>query len=176
MLTDLYLIRHGDPDRTTSVAYNVPPGPDLSARGRQEAAQAAAFLRERGLERLFVSPFARTAQTAEVIVDALDLPVTFTALIQEHGPQESFEKVRERIRELLAAAADSPHTRVGVVAHGSPIRAALLELSKDKIDLSRHVYAGGNPAPTCGIWHVQLLDEHTRRFELVFKPVEGVGA
>jgi 2,3-bisphosphoglycerate-dependent phosphoglycerate mutase len=57
-----------------------------------------------------------------------------------------------------------------VVAHGSPIRAALLELSKDKIDLSQHAYQGGNPAPTCGIWHVQFLDAHTRRFELVFKP------
>jgi 2,3-bisphosphoglycerate-dependent phosphoglycerate mutase len=78
--------------------------------------------------------------------------------------------VRERVRELLAAAADSPHQRVGFVSHGSPIRAMLLELSKDKIDLSKHNYAGGNPAPTCGIWHVQRLDDHQLRFELVFKP------
>ena len=63
--------------------------------------------------------------------------------------------------------------RIGIVSHGSPIRAALLELSNDKIDLSKHVYAGGNPAPTCGIWHVRLLDEHTRRFELVFRPAAG---
>jgi 2,3-bisphosphoglycerate-dependent phosphoglycerate mutase len=171
VLTDLYLIRHGDPARNSSIPYNTPPGPDLSERGRAEAAQAAAFLRDREVELLFVSPFARTTQTAEVIVDALGLPVTFTALVQEHGPQESFDKVRERMAELLAAAADSPHTRLGIVAHGSPIRAALLELSKDKIDLSRHVYAGGNPAPTCGIWHVRFVDEHTRRFELVFQPV-----
>lgn len=170
MLTDLYLIRHGDPARSPAIPYNTPPGPDLSERGRAEAAQAAAFLGDRGVEHFFVSPFARAAQTAEVLVEALALPVTFTALVQEHGPHESFDAVRGRIRELLAAAADSPHTRVGIVAHGSPIRAALLELSKDKIDLSRHVYPGGNPAPTCGIWHVQLVDDQTRRFELVFKP------
>lgn len=176
MLTDLYLIRHGDPARDPAIPYNTPPGPSLSERGREEAAQAAEFLRDKGVEQLFVSPFARTAQTAEALVDALGLPATFTSLVQEHGPQESFEQVRGRIRELLAAADDSPHARVAVVAHGSPIRAALLELSKDKIDLTKHVYPGGNPAPTCGIWHVQLVDAHTRRFELVFRPVEGVRA
>jgi 2,3-bisphosphoglycerate-dependent phosphoglycerate mutase len=170
VLSELYLIRHGEPDRNPAIPYATLPGPELSERGRAEAAQAAAFLADKGLERLFVSPFARASQTAEVIGAQLSLPLTTTALVQEHGPQEGFEHVRARIAELLAATADSPHARIGVVAHGSPIRAALLELSNDKIDLSRHVYAGGNPAPTCGIWLVQLLDEHTRRFELVFKP------
>ena len=170
MLTDLYLIRHGDPARDPAIPYNTLPGPDLSERGRAEAVQAARYLANRGLKLLFASPFARAAQTAEVLAEQLGLPLTFTALVQEHGPHESFEHVRARMAELLAAAADGPHIRLGIVAHGSPIRAALLELSKDKIDLSKHVYAGGNPAPTCGIWHVQLLDAHTRRFDLVFKP------
>jgi 2,3-bisphosphoglycerate-dependent phosphoglycerate mutase len=75
------------------------------------------------------------------------------------------------MRELLAAADDSPHTRIGLVSHGSPIRAVLMNLSNDKIDLSKHNYAGGNPAPTCGIWHIQRIDDHQLRFELVFKPV-----
>lgn len=171
MLTDIYLIRHGDPDRRPEIVYNVPPGPNLSARGRAEAAQAAAFLADKGLEQLFISPFARTTQTAELLLERLDVPASFTALAQEHGPQEPFERVRERVRELLAGAADSPLARVGIVSHGSPIRAALLELSKDKIDLSKHNYPGGNPAPSCGIWHVRFVDENTRRFELVFKPI-----
>ncbi len=170
MLTDLYLIRHGQPAHSPAVAYNTPPGPDLAERGREEAAQAAAFLADKGVEQLFASPFARTAQTAEALVEALALPVIFTALVQEHGPAEDFAKVRARIAELLAALDDAPHSRVAVVTHGSPIRAALHELSNDKIDLGRHVYAGGNPAPTCGIWHVRFVDAHTRRFELVFKP------
>lgn len=171
MLTDLYLIRHGQPAHSPAIPYNTPPGPDLADRGREEAAQAAAFLADRGIELLFASPFARAAQTAAVLGEALALPVTFTALAQEHGPAESFEQVRARVAELLAALDDGPHGRAALVAHGSPIRAALHELSRDKIDLGRHVYAGGNPAPTCGIWHVQFVDAHTRRFELVFKPV-----
>lgn len=173
MLTDLFLIRHGEPIRDSSIPYTTLPGPNLAERGRVEAAQAAAFLADKGIEQLFVSPFARAAQTAAVIVEQLGIAHTITPLVQEHGPQEQFAQVRARIAELIAAADDSPHRRVGIVAHGSPIRAALLELSNDKIDLSKHVYMGGNPAPTCGIWHVQFVDEHTRRFELVFKPVAG---
>ncbi len=170
MLTDLFLIRHGQPVHDPTIPYHTPPGPALSERGRDEAARAAAFLLSKELEHLFVSPFARTSQTAEVLADRLGLPVTFTTLVQEHAPGEPFEQVRRRVRELLTAVEDSPCTRIGIVSHGSPIRAALLELSNEKIDLSRHVYSGGNPAPTCGIWHVQFLDAYTRRFELVFRP------
>ncbi|MBP1465565.1 histidine phosphatase family protein [Candidatus Chloroploca sp. M-50] len=170
MLTDLYLIRHGEPARKADVPYQTLPGPDLSPRGREEARQAASFLATMGLEHLFVSPFARTTQTAEVLVEYLNIPVTFTGLVQEHGPHEPFEQVRERLRELLAATQDSPYQRIGLVTHGSPIRALLLEMSSEKIDLSKHVYAGGNPAPTCGIWHIHRVDEHTQRFELIFRP------
>jgi 2,3-bisphosphoglycerate-dependent phosphoglycerate mutase len=170
LLSDIYLIRHGLPDRVSAIPYNTLPGPDLSERGRAEARQAAAFLADTGVEQLFVSPFARAAQTAEVLVDVLGLELTFTALLQEHGPGEVFDGVRARVRDLLAAADDSPRARVGFVSHGSPIRAALLELSKDKIDLSKHSYAGGNPAPTCGIWHIQRLEASQVRIELVFKP------
>ncbi len=170
MLSDIYLVRHGLPAQNSAIPYNTPPGPDLSERGRAEARQAATFLAGRGVERLFASPFARTTQTAEVLADQLGLEVTFTSLLQEHGPGESFETVRERMRELLAAAADSPHARVAFVSHGSPIRAALLELSREKIDLGQHNYPGGNPAPTCGIWHAQRIDEGQLRFELAFKP------
>lgn len=171
MLTDLYLLRHGLPVVNSAIPYTILPGPDLSERGQAEAAQAATFLADKGIELVFASPFARTAQTAEVVAQQLGLALTFTGLVQEHGPNEPFEKVRERIRDLIAAANDAPHSRLAIVSHGSPIRATLLELSKDKIDLTKHVYPGGNPAPTCGIWHVQFVDEHTRRFELVFKPV-----
>lgn len=170
MLTDIFLIRHGQPAQNSSIPYNTPPGPDLAERGRAEARQAAAFLADKGVEQLFVSPFARTTQTAEVLVDQLGLPVTFTSLVQEHGPGETLETVRDRMRDLLAGADDSPLARIGIVTHGSPIRAALLNLSNEKIDLSKHTYPGGNPAPTCGIWHIRRLGANQISFELVFKP------
>ncbi|MCU0494724.1 MAG: histidine phosphatase family protein [Chloroflexaceae bacterium] len=170
MLTDIFLIRHGEPARDPAIPYNTPPGPDLSQRGREEARQAAAFLAEKTVEHLFVSPFARTSQTAEEIVGMLPLQVSFTRLVQEHGPGETQEQVRERIREFLAAAEDSPLARIGVVSHGSPVRQLLHELTNNSLDLSKHVYNGGNPAPTCGIWHLRR-EGQVWRAELVFKPV-----
>lgn len=171
MPQELFFIRHGLPIQNSGVPYQTLPGPDLSERGRSEARQAAAFLADKGIEQLFVSPFARTTQTAEVIIDQLGLPATFTALVQEQAPNETLDTVRMRIRELLAGLEDSPYQRVGFVTHGSPIRAALMELSNDKIDLTKHVYPGGNPAPTCGIWQATFVDATTRRFDLVFKPI-----
>jgi len=170
VLTDLYLIRHGQPTHHSGSSYNIVPGPDLSDRGRAEATAAATFLADKALTQLLVSPFARAAQTAAVLAAQLGLTVTLTPALQEHGPHERFAQVRERLAELLVALDDSPHCRVALVTHGSPIRAALLELSQDKLDLSQHVYEGGNAAPTCGIWHIEFSDAHTRRFELVFKP------
>lgn len=169
MLTDIFLIRHGHPLQHTGLNYHVLPGPGLSDVGRDEARQAAEFLAGRGIEQFFVSPFDRTTQTAEPIIEALDVPVTFTSLVQEHNPSEQFDLIRERVREFLRSAEDAPSARIGVISHGSPIRAFLLELSQDRIDLSRHVYPGGNPAPTAGIWHAQR-SEQTWRIELVFKP------
>jgi 2,3-bisphosphoglycerate-dependent phosphoglycerate mutase len=170
VLTDIYLIRHGDPHRDPAIPYTTPPGPNLSEKGREEARQAAAFIADKGIQHLFVSPFTRTTQTAEILIDALDLPTTFTKLVQEQTPGEQFTDVRNRIREFLTGAQDSAYHTIALVTHGSPIRATLLELSKDQIDLSKHNYPGGNPAPTCGIWHARWLDEHHIRFELVFKP------
>lgn len=174
MLTELFLIRHGQPINDRSIPYHTLPGPNLAAQGRREAAQAAVFLAQRGLEHLFVSPFARTTQTAEVLLETLDLPVTFTSLAQEHGPAEDFAQVRVRVRELLATLHAGPHRCVGLVSHGSPIRAALIELSHDTIDLSQYVYPGGNPAPPCGIWHVTLQGEAPAACALVFRPEDSV--
>ncbi|MFV9503726.1 MAG: histidine phosphatase family protein [Oscillochloridaceae bacterium umkhey_bin13] len=174
MLTELYLIRHGLPLNDRSIPYHTPPGPALAEAGRREAALAAAFLAQAKLEHLFVSPFARTTQTAEVLLETLPLSVTFTSLIQEHGPGEQFDQVRSRMRELLAALHDGPHGCVGLVSHGSPIRAALLEVSHDKLDLSHHVYPGGNPAPTCGIWRVRFRADGPADCELIFRPQDSV--
>jgi 2,3-bisphosphoglycerate-dependent phosphoglycerate mutase len=168
-LTDIFIVRHGQPVHNPSVPYHTHPGPDLSEKGRDEARQAALFLQEKTIEHLFVSPFARTTQTAEQMLEILPLEVTFTRLIREHPPGETVDDVRERMREFLAGIEDSPLGRVALVSHGSPIRQLLHELTNDQIDLSAHNYYGGNPAPTCGIWHARREGE-TWQCELVFKP------
>ena len=169
MLLDIYLIRHGQPQMNTGLVYNTPPGPPLTEQGRAEAQAAAAFLADKGIEHLFVSPFARTTPTAEAIVDLLSIDATFLDAVAEHGPGETPATVRARIAPFLDGLEETPLQRIGIVTHGSPLKEALLHLSRERIDLSKHIYPYGNHAPTCGIWHVRC-EEHTRIFTLVFKP------
>lgn len=170
LLTDIYLIRHGQPQHNPSIPYHTVPGPPLSDQGRAEAKAAAAFLTIAGIQHLFVSPFDRTTQTAEPIVKQLGIDATFTPAVAEHGPGEKNDDVRTRMAALLDRLDQGVLQRIGIVTHGSPIKEALMHLSKGQIDLSKHVYAGNNPAPTCGIWHIRYVNNQ-RSFTLVFKPL-----
>lgn len=169
MPTDIFLIRHAEPLLNTGLQYRVMPGPGLSDMGRREARQVAAFLADKGIAHLFVSPFARTTQTAELIVEQLDIPVTFTKLIEENAPTESADQVFARVREFLQSLTDSPLERIALVSHGFPIGAMITELSQGQVDLKQYVFPGNNPAPTGGVWHARR-SEQSWRLELVFKP------
>jgi 2,3-bisphosphoglycerate-dependent phosphoglycerate mutase len=170
MPQELFLVRHGQPEPNSSVPYLIAPGPDLSERGRLEAYAAAAFLAAHAPQRCLMSPFARTTQTAEIISRQLKLPAETAADLAEHGPHEEFPAVRSRLTDLVQRLQHDPADRLVLVTHGSPIRALLQALSEDRIDLSGHVYQGGNPAPTCGIWHIDLRLPAAQRCRLVFKP------
>lgn len=174
MLTDIFFIRHGDPLHPFGIEYRVMPGPDLSEKGRREAQQAADFLSNRGVEHLFVSPFARTTQTAEQLVERLDIPVTLTQLIQESHPGESMSQTRERVREFLQSVQQSSFGCIGVVSHGAPIGEMVRELSRDQIDMSQHSYdVSRNPAPTAGIWHAhRTAEDEEWHLAFVFRPGE----
>ena len=169
MLTDIYIVRHGQPQMDTGLVYNEMPGPPLSDAGRREAQAAAEYLADKGIQHLFVSPFDRTTQTAEQIIERLDVPVTFAQAVAEARIGEGPQKVRVRVSEFIDALEDSAYERVAIVTHGSPIKELLMHLSREKIDLTKHVYPQGNPAPTCGIWHVRRGD-NSRIFTLVFNP------
>lgn len=146
------------------------PGPPLSVRGRDESRRAGIFLVDMGLQHLFVSPFTRTIQTADEINSSLHIPSTITKLIQEVDPHESLAQVRVRTDEFLRYLLESSHTRVGVVTHGSPIGEMLQSLSKNQIDLSKHMYdPSRNPSPTAGIWHAHF-DGCVWHCSLVFRP------
>jgi 2,3-bisphosphoglycerate-dependent phosphoglycerate mutase len=170
VLQEVFLVRHGAPLLNTGLAYQVMPGPGLSEQGKAQARQAAAFLADKHIQHLFVSPFERASQTAEQMLASLALPVTFTRLLAEHDPGERDAQVQQRVLEFLRGAEDAPHSRIATVTHGSPIRQLLLALTASTIDLTNHVYdKSGNPAPTCGIWHVRRSGD-TWQAQLVFKP------
>jgi 2,3-bisphosphoglycerate-dependent phosphoglycerate mutase len=169
MLSELFLIRHAQPNRTSGIKYDVEPGPPLTDAGLIEAREAATWLATRRVEYLYCSPFARTAETADIIVDQLGLPITYTKALAEIGPGEQREKVRERVADLLAQVDSGPLQVVAFVTHGFCVKSMLLHTTNDTIDLAKHTYDYGNCAPTAGIWH-GIRGEHGWQWEFAFRP------
>lgn len=59
--------------------------PRLTEVGKQQARDAAETLRPFGLTRIVASPYWRTLETAELIAEALDLPITVNPVVGEHA-------------------------------------------------------------------------------------------
>ncbi|MGQ9548504.1 MAG: histidine phosphatase family protein [Roseiflexus sp.] len=169
MLTELFLIRHAEPDRTTGLPYTVMPGPPLTLHGEEEAVQAGHWLRDRGIEHLLSSPFTRTVATATMIGQLIGLTPTVIEALREIAPGEQHPEVRARIADLLNQLDDTALRRVALVTHGGCILAALQYTTGDRIDLSGHRYDNGNHAPTAGIWH-GVRNDHGWRWSLAFRP------
>jgi broad specificity phosphatase PhoE len=85
----MLLIRHGQSE--FNVVYSVTrvdPGirdPLLTATGRAQARAAAEALAGEGLARLIASPYTRALETAEIIAEILDLPITVDARVGERA-------------------------------------------------------------------------------------------
>lgn len=67
-MTLVFLVQHGDKEW-------LPGDPGLTARGRQQAALTAQWLRNTGLLALYSSPLRRARETADVIAALTGLPV-----------------------------------------------------------------------------------------------------
>lgn len=88
------LLRHGETQMTATKAYSGSsvPGPELNARGRTQAAQAADLVYRVGREvwpdvphpaAIVASPMVRTRQTAAAVGRRLGLPITVDAAFAE---------------------------------------------------------------------------------------------
>lgn len=169
-ITDLYIVRHGHPRLGTGIAYDRVPGPPLSEIGQAEARLAGLFLATRSINALYVSPLERALGTGQAIAAEIGLPGRIEPALAEHRQEETFDDVKARLSEFLARLERADDPCVALVTHGSPIKAILHLLGGGRIDLSRHVYANGNHAPTAGVWHARR-DSASWRLDLVFRPV-----
>ena len=74
-MTKIYLVRHASPDLTLQhIPYDIHPGPPLSPKGEKESEALAEFLNAQGVAKLYYSPFARSARTAEIISARSGIP------------------------------------------------------------------------------------------------------
>lgn len=85
----MILVRHGQSEwnavySQTRVDPQI-PDPPLTAIGRQQALEAADALAVLAVERLLVSPYLRTLQTAEIIAERLGLSLSIEPLAREQA-------------------------------------------------------------------------------------------
>jgi broad specificity phosphatase PhoE len=85
----LILVRHGQSEWNqhygrTRIDPNI-PDPPLTNEGRRQAAAAAGALAEWGVERMLVSPYRRTLETADIIGSALKIPIIIEPLVRERA-------------------------------------------------------------------------------------------
>ncbi len=176
MLRELYIIRHGQPQSGTGLAYDRIPGPPLSSAGHTEAQESAAYLMNRGIGLIYTSPLERTLQTARIIAATLNVPMLVDPGLAEHRGDEKYEDVKTRVRDLLARVDSQPVESVAFVTHGSPIKAFLQILSFESIDLVHYTYPDGNHSPTAGIWHGQRDLFGVWHMDMAFQPTVAMTA
>jgi broad specificity phosphatase PhoE len=121
-----------------NIPYDILPGPLLTPQGEKEAEVLAAFLESEGVGKLYHSPFARAAKTAQIISAINRIPCLEESRLAEWRMQEETEiQVRRRMKAIfdqsLAEAAGTGS--IGLVSHGGPIGAVLQELGIDPDEL-----------------------------------------
>ncbi len=102
-LTTVGFVRHGEAENNVSltVSNDVDKYP-LTEKGRKQIADLAKELRGQGYERIIASPILRTKQTAEILSDALGLPLEFDDRIKEVGFGEYNHHAEIEIEEQRA--------------------------------------------------------------------------
>jgi broad specificity phosphatase PhoE len=174
----IFLIRHATPDwNRKDISYDIFPGPPLTPKGEKEAEALAAFLKSEGVRKLYHSSFARAAKTAQIISAINRIPcVEESRLAEWHMQQETEIQVRRRVKAIFdeSLAEATGMGSIGLVSHGGPIGALLMELGVDPNELAayRTRFDTTNPLPPAAAWEVERKDGKTSswNFRLKFIP------
>ena len=174
----IFLIRHATPNwNRKDIPYDIFPGPLLTPKGEKEAEALAAFLKSEGVGKLYHSPFARAANTAQIISAINRIPCVEESRLAEWRMQEETEnQVRRRMKAIFdqSLAEVAGWGSIGLVSHGGPIGALLLELGIDPNELAvcRTRFDTTNPLPPAAAWQVERKDgkNSSWNFSLKFIP------
>jgi probable phosphoglycerate mutase len=98
--TRLILIRHGETEWNVIGRYQGQADPPLNARGMDQAYQLVDAIRGAGLDVLISSPLQRSQQTAQVLADALNVPLHLESRLMEIHQGDWQERLRAEIAEL----------------------------------------------------------------------------
>jgi broad specificity phosphatase PhoE len=173
----IFLIRHASPDwDRKDIPYDIPPGPPLTPKGKQEAQALGVFLKSAGLKKLYYSPLERSVHTAHIAAAIAQIPATEQVGLAEWRIGETETEIQTRFWPLLTASLEESTQvgPVGLVTHGGPIASLLKQLGIDPGQLETHCRMFGhfNPLPPAGCWIVEQ-NSMTQAWDLqlVFVPL-----
>lgn len=177
-----WYLRHGETDWNAQGLSQGNVDIPLNATGLAQARAAAELLRGRGIGSIIASPLSRARVTAEIVAEALDLPVSIDPDLREVGfgvqegkemgtwfpawvdgsftPEgaESFPDLRRRAVSAVARALEHPPA-VLVVAHGALFRALRAEMGLEANIRTRNAVPiwCEPPAPGQAPWRLDYL-------------------
>jgi broad specificity phosphatase PhoE len=176
-MTKLYLVRHASPDLTLKhIPYDIHPGPSLSPKGEKESEALAEFLKAQDVVKLYYSPFARSARTAQIIsTRSGTLCVEEKRLAEWRKADEQGDKAAERMSLVFDELARESAVigPVALLSHGAPIAflSLALGMEKDTLSVFRKKFDGSNPLPPAGVWAAEWNEEDkTWDLKLAFTP------
>jgi broad specificity phosphatase PhoE len=141
----LYVVRHGETERSAQKEYSGRRELPLTERGREQAREVGERLRGAGVDAIYSSPLSRAADTARAIADATGAPLKIDERLTEvdYGPLEGLdrESALERFGERFQAWRDDPM--------GSPMPGT--EPLTDALERARSALAEAIEAAECPV-------------------------
>jgi broad specificity phosphatase PhoE len=172
MTTTISLVRHGEVYNPQALYYGRLPRYRLSATGRKQAADTAAYLAAQTVANVYSSPLLRARQTAGIIAARLALPVRYSNLLLEvHSPHDGqtqavmaqrdwdlytgssdqFEQPADVVKRLVRffgrIRQNHPNQHTIAVSHADPLAWATQWATGQPLTLHgrRHLSAAGLP-------------------------------
>ncbi|KAI8384764.1 histidine phosphatase superfamily [Radiomyces spectabilis] len=170
MLQEIWITRHGfREDWVTDNPHlptNLKNDPPLSELGREQAQELGAFLKDKGIERVYSSPFYRVLQTVYPLIEETDVPLHldncmsewYGAAYDRYLPPAPFEKLKELFPKLDLSHESSIPLPVGVetvsICHQrvrDGLETLLDELDKEPNGPSSILLAGHAASVICAV-------------------------
>ena len=100
----LFVVRHGETERSAGHIYSGQADVPLTAAGRRQAQEAGERLADAGIDAIWSSPLSRATETAEAIAEATGAPIRVDERLIEvdYGELEGFD--RDRAKRHFGAA------------------------------------------------------------------------
>ncbi len=194
MTTTVYLVRHGEYENPDYLFPGRLQGFPLSETGKKQAEKLATYFQTKHVAYLYSSPLQRTKETADIIGNALHIPVKLDDRLQEvktlldgesmlmfddtdggisYTPElhakgaESIEDLARRMRGCIEEIRNRHKGKtLVIVTHGDPMRYVVMKYRRMPMDfaLSRSV------AIPLGGGYALGFDEHGKFMEDSFIP------